>query len=102
MHQMSSPPTVPAEEAPAAETYLTEELAAVKRKVLDPDREFRYFEQTSSMVKRSGALNCLISTEGEKHDPDLAFDRLRWGGQYVCVSSDKRENVLDLGTKEST
>lgn len=91
MHQMSSPPTVPAEEAPGPETFLTEELAAVKRKVLDPDPEFRYFEPTSSLVKRSGALNCLISTEGENHDPDVAFNRLRWGGQYVCVSSNKRE-----------
>ena len=91
MHQMSSPPTVLAEEPLGPATYLTEELAAVKRKVLDPDREFRYFEQSSSLNKRSGVLNCLISTEGENHDPDLAFDRLRWGGQYVCVSSDKRE-----------
>jgi len=91
MHQMSSPPTVLAEEPAAPATYLTEELAAVKRKVLNPDREFRYFEQTSSLEKRSGVLNCLISTEGEKHDPDVAFDRLRWGGQYICVSSDKRE-----------
>ncbi|HEY8748148.1 MAG TPA: hypothetical protein VIM11_09255 [Tepidisphaeraceae bacterium] len=88
---MSSPPTVPAEDPNSQTTVITEELAAVKQKVLDKDPEFQYFEQTSSLEKSSGLLNCLIWTEGEKHQPEVAFDRLRWGGQYIGVSSRKRE-----------
>jgi hypothetical protein len=83
---------------PRAPVIATEELAAVKRKVLDVDPEFHHFEQTSSLVKSAGLLNCLITTEGESHDADVAFDRLRWGGQYVCVSSRKRE-ILGLPEK---
>jgi tRNA A-37 threonylcarbamoyl transferase component Bud32 len=88
---MNSPVPAPPDVQPAPEAgaVVTEELAAVKRKVLDRDPEFRYFEQTSSLAKRNGLVNCLISTDGESHDPDVAFDRLRWGGQYVCVSSRK-------------
>jgi hypothetical protein len=91
MHQMSSPPSLPAEDAPSPVSFMTEELAAVKRKVLDKDLEFQYFEPTSSLAKSAGLLNCLIWTEGEKHQPDQAFNRLRWGGQYIGVSSRKRE-----------
>ena len=100
MLQMNSPVPAPAivEPVPQAGAVVTEELAAVKRKVLDRDPEYRYFEQTSSLAKRNGLVNCLISTEGESHDPDTAFDRLRWGGQYVGVSSRKSE-IADLPQK---
>jgi hypothetical protein len=77
--------------ADALLTSPTEALDAVKRKVFDKDSEFRYYESTSSLYKSSGLLNILISTEGEAHDPDVAFDRLRWGGLYICVSSRKAE-----------
>jgi hypothetical protein len=93
MHQMNTA-TPTAADAPAAApllTTLTEELDAVKRKVLNKDLEFRYYESTSSLYKANGLLNILISTEGETHDPDVAFDRLRWGGLYICASSRKSE-----------
>ena len=93
MHQMTSATPTPAgtSSADALLTSPTEALDAVKRKVLDKDPEFRYYESTSSLQKAAGLLNILISTEGESHDPDIAFDRLRWGGLYICVSSRKAE-----------
>jgi len=92
MHQMTSSTT--SATAPASDALLTastEELDAVKRKVLGRDSEFRYYESTSSLYKSNGLLNILLSTEGEVHDPDVVFDRLRWGGLYICVSSRKTE-----------
>src|SRR5947209_8657030 len=93
MLQTTSPVTA-SPEAPAAPEepiYVTEELAAVKRKVLDRDPEFRYFEPTSSLMKKGGLLNCLISQNGQPPDPDAAYDRLRWGGQFICVSNSKSD-----------
>ena len=104
MHQASTPlPAAPAAVAPArlpdappadagaAPIVAPEELSLLKRQVLDPDPEFQHFEQSSSLNKRSGLLDYLIATNGQRHDPDPAFARLRWGGQFVYVSRNRRE-----------
>ena len=93
MHPMNSSSSTAAgtNSADALLTSPTEAFDAVKRKILDKDSEFRYYESTSSLYKASGQLNILVSTEGEAHDPDITFDRLRWGGLYICVSSRNAE-----------
>lgn len=63
-------------------------VTAVKRTVLDPDPEFRHWEQTSSFNKTSGLVDLLVAAEGEPHLPDAVFARLRWGGQFVYVARD--------------
>lgn len=63
-------------------------VAVVKRVVLDPDPEFRHWEQNSSFNKSTGLVDFLVAAEGEPHDPDAVFGRLRWGGQFVYAARD--------------
>ena len=73
-------------------------LAAVREKVLDGDAEFRHFEQTSSLHKRVGLLDFHVSADGQPHQPEDLFGRLRWGGQVVHVSRNRRD-VAELPQK---
>jgi len=87
-----SPTLAPATAATAAAQQVRQDAAAmvavIKQKLLDPDPEFRHLEQTSSFNKTTGSVDFLVAAEGEPHEPDAVFGRLRWGGQFVYVSRD--------------
>jgi hypothetical protein len=88
----ASPSLAPATAATAAAQQVRQDaadmVAVIKRRVLDADPEFRHLEQTSSFHKPGGSVDFLVAAEGEPHDPEAVFGRLRWGGQFVYVSRD--------------
>jgi len=73
-------------------------LALLIVRVLDGDPEFGHYSQAGSLSKPLGLVDVLIAAPGQPHDPDEAFSRLRWGGQFVYVSRDGRD-VADVSRR---
>ncbi len=70
-------------------------IAAVQRKVLARDAEFRKFSQRTTQTTSSGLVDYYFAVADEPHAPEDVFDRLRWGGQFVYISKD-RARVAEL------
>jgi tRNA A-37 threonylcarbamoyl transferase component Bud32 len=67
-------------------------LDRVVGSVLSQDPEFQRFAATPMPETPQGALaDYLLAADGEPHDVDDVFARLRWGGQFVYASRYKRE-----------
>ena len=66
-------------------------LTVVRDKLLLPDVEFRHLYRADPESELSGLQDFLLASEEQVHDPAEVFNRLRWGGQFVYVSSDPRE-----------
>ncbi|HXE54258.1 MAG TPA: hypothetical protein VN541_14640, partial [Tepidisphaeraceae bacterium] len=96
MHQASSSVAVPVEPpVQAGPVEIPQQLAAVKKRVLDPDPEFRHYEKSSSLKRVKGLVNYQFAVGDQPHPPDVVFERLRWGGQFVYVS-DRKRDVAEL------
>jgi hypothetical protein len=66
-------------------------IALVRRKVLDADPEFRHLADAGPASVLSGPHDVLLAAEDEPHDPEQAFGQLRWGGEFIYISRDRRE-----------
>src|SRR5688572_14986674 len=66
-------------------------VQAVVRGAFEGDAEFDRYSYNTSETNPTGLLDYLFAAEDEPHDPDEVFGRLRWGGQFVYVSRDRRE-----------
>jgi hypothetical protein len=65
-------------------------VRAVVNDVLATSPEFQRFGHNSSRTKSDGLVDYLFAVGDEPHQPDEVFGRLRWGGQFVYLSRDKR------------
>jgi hypothetical protein len=66
-------------------------LTVVRDKLLLPDVEFRHLYRADPESELSGLQDFLLASGEQSHEPAEVFNRLRWGGQFVYVSSDPRE-----------
>src|SRR5665213_922871 len=93
MHEALAPQPVEtvdqlADPAPAG---ASQELTAVRHAVLETDREFAHLERGGSPADESGLRDYVLASDDQPRDPSQIFERLRWGGQFVYVSADRRE-----------
>lgn len=65
-------------------------LRTVAGNLFSNDREFRRYGQNSSLLHPNGLVDFRFAIEDEPHQPDEVFGRLRWGGQFVYASRDRR------------
>lgn len=72
-------------------------VSAVMRGAFSRKEEFRAFAVEAPQLS-SGQLDFLFASSEEEHDPAVIFPRLRWGGQFVFCSRNKRE-VQDLADR---
>ena len=72
-------------------TALDPRVAAVKSAILDPSSEYQRLEQRSSLVQPLGMLDYVVACDDEPHEPEDVFNRLRWGGQFIYIASDRAE-----------
>jgi tRNA A-37 threonylcarbamoyl transferase component Bud32 len=68
-----------------------EGLAVVRDKILAPDPEFRRLYNAEPEADLSRLQDYLLAAGEQPHDPEHAFGRLRWGGQFVYSSADRNE-----------
>ncbi len=54
--------------------------------VFSADREYRHF---GKVLTSDGLHNFIFAAEDETHEPVAAFRSLRWGGQFIYVSTHK-------------
>jgi hypothetical protein len=64
-------------------------LSALMEALFLADPEFQRFGAAGEN-DLSEQMNFLFAVEDEPHDPDGVFGQLRWGGQFVYVSRDKK------------
>lgn len=88
------------EPAPSAEatpdSRLRQKLvAAVARKLYRNNAEFARFGKKSSDLSGADLCDFVFAVDDEPHLPDDVFGRLRWGGQFIYISSDA-ERVVAL------
>lgn len=102
----------PGARAPGATTIDQRQdwIDAVKRKILAGNEEFQAFGHSSSEVdaataekrtvssKLSGGkapcpplVDYVFAVENDPHRPDQVFPRLRWGGQFIYISRNRRK-----------
>lgn len=94
MHQSLAPhPSSTMRTALPQSPVLNQSLEVVHEKVLSSDGEFRHLFKADPESDLSGLQDFRLIAEAQAHDPAEVFDRLRWGGQLVYVSSDPRELV---------
>ncbi len=73
-----------------------EDLSIAAERVLGKDaRAARYRRGRAS--HEQNAADYLVATSGDRCDVDYVFDRLRWGGQFVFVSSRARDTEQLIG-----
>jgi hypothetical protein len=65
-------------------------VRAVVNDVLAASPEFQRFGHNSSRTKPDGLVDYLFAVGDEPHQPDEVFARLRWGGQFVYLSRNRR------------
>ncbi len=70
-------------------------IAAAMRRLYRGDAEYAHFGQTSPASQGADLCDYHFAVEDEPHLPDDVFGRLRWGGQFVYISTD-REKVAAL------
>lgn len=63
-------------------------VEAIARHLCRHDPEIKQLRGSSSLEKPAGLVDVLFRGEGEPHDPDEVFGRLRWGGLFVYASRD--------------
>lgn len=64
-------------------------IAAAVRKLYRNDVEFARFGQKSADISGADLCDFIFAVNDEPHLPDDVFGRLRWGGQFVYVSTDR-------------
>jgi hypothetical protein len=93
MHQALAPesatPATPSIDA--SPTIANAGLASVRRQILERDPEFCHLGQAEPAANQAGLRDYIVAAEDQPHDPDQIFARLRWGGQFMYVSKDRRE-----------
>jgi len=65
-------------------------LRAIQRRVLGGQAEFRHLRGNTSLAKPNALVDYVLAAEDEPHQPDDVFARLRWGGQFVYLSRNRR------------
>ena len=65
-------------------------VRAVTAASLAANAEFRRFGHNTSLTNAEGLVDYLFAAGDEPHQPDEVFGRLRWGGQFVYLSRDRR------------
>jgi hypothetical protein len=65
-------------------------FSLVRTRILETDREFLYARRSDQGQPAATFRDVLISTDDEPLDYTEAFNGLRWGGQLVVVSHDRR------------
>ena len=87
---LQAPAMGPAD-APVSRAAGDDAIARVRSCALEADPEFRKFTGMDALSEAGGGglagpVNYLFAAEDDPHDPDAAFRRLRWGGQFIYVS----------------
>jgi len=70
-----------------------EEVAAVLRRVAAVDRELAAIPRPMGTLHKGDLVDSLLCTSEDPHSSREMFDRLRWGGQVVCVTPDRHQAV---------
>lgn len=76
-------------------------IALVRQAVFAKDPEFKSFGDGASHYLSSGTVDFLFAGEHETLDPKATFEKLRWGGQLVYVSTDAQQ-VSNIAGRLST
>src|SRR4051812_37721527 len=87
------PPTAAPAPPHVPRTAEDEWIDLVRRRVLAGTPEFdRYApgDAALSAEVKDAPANFLFAAGDDPHDPDVVFHRLRWGGQFVYCSRDRR------------
>ncbi|MDB5298525.1 MAG: hypothetical protein JWO87_188 [Phycisphaerales bacterium] len=61
------------------------------RTLLQGNGEFAAFDRMGDGPGDAGPQDFLFAVDDEPHGPDDVFGRLRWGGQFIYLSHDKRK-----------
>ena len=65
-------------------------IDTVVHSIFKEDAEFRRLF-TAAPVHCGGQADYLFAAGDEPHDPEIIFEQLRWGGQFVYVSRSRRQ-----------
>jgi len=87
----ASPPPAAAAAPQRLDPRRGELIAAIIGSVLRGDLEFREYYRTASPVADNGLADYLFAVNDEPHSPANIFPRLRWGGQFIYISEDRRQ-----------
>lgn len=66
-------------------------IGLVQQRVFADDAEFARYWDPMGELKKRGTVDFLFATPFDLHSTKNVFNRLRWGGQFVFVSRDKRQ-----------
>ena len=90
MHQALAPQSTPAPQAleDAAEAPA---ISLLRERVLESDPEFRHLQSGESEAAPGSLRDFVVVGDDQPHEPDQIFAQLRWGGQVVFASPDRRE-----------
>jgi hypothetical protein len=65
-------------------------INAVIRHELANLPEWKKYQHNSS-IHSDGLVDYLFAVEDDAHEPDGVFDRLRWGGQFIYITRDRKK-----------
>jgi hypothetical protein len=97
MHQqlVSQPVTAPSPNNGQKIAAEPPDVALIRSAVLDADPEFAHLGALARSGPQAALQDYIVASEDEPHDPDRVFARLRWGGQFVYISRN-RKHVEEL------
>jgi hypothetical protein len=96
MDSAPSSVSAPAQAAGAPDSHDRDQmLRAVQRQLLKRDPEFRHLRHNTSLAKPNALVDYVLAADGDSHQPDDVFTRLRWGGQFVYLSR-RRQDIEPL------
>lgn len=73
-------------------------IAAAIESHFERDPEYRQHLRSTSLTREQGLVDYLFAVENDPHLPDEIFDRLRWGGIFVYVTS-RREHLHHIAER---
>jgi len=91
----SAPAAAPKSPADAARAKL---IKILENEALKKYPEYQDFSFRNSEVMAEGLVDYLFATTGDPSTPEAVFGRVRWGGQYIFLSTNVNE-VTDVANK---
>ena len=67
----------------------------LQQQVFNKDPEYQRFYWQSRMVSsKDTTVDYLFATPATKINSRVAFEKLRWGGQYIFISTNRKETEM--------
>ncbi len=73
-------------------------IALIRQAIFANDPEFIAYGEGSSQLLSSATVDYLFCGENDPCDPDAIFEKLRWGGQFVFVTT-RRDQASELAAR---